>query len=79
MTGEAPPDRGAQDDEGVNALAERRAGLRDDRDLDDGGVREQGVLDLGSGLSGSVWPMTMMILQRGSVPPGMHHFRPVTT
>ena len=79
MTGEAPPDRGARRDEGVNALAERRAGLRDDLDLDDGGVREQGVLDLGSGLSGSVSPMTMMILQRGSVPPVMHHFRPLTT
>ena len=35
-------------DEGVNALAKHRAGLGHDRDLDDGGMFEQDVLDLGS-------------------------------
>jgi hypothetical protein len=38
----------AQHDEGVNAPAEHRAWLRHDRDLDDGWMFEQNVLDLGS-------------------------------
>src|SRR6478672_2501414 len=40
-------DRRAEHDEGVNALAEHRTWLRHDRDLDDCGMFEQDVLDLG--------------------------------
>ena len=31
------------------------------------------------GASGSVWPMTIAILQRGSIAPEVHHLRPLMT
>ena len=40
-------DRVTKHDEGMNALAKHRAGLRHDRDLDDGWMFKQNVLDLG--------------------------------
>ncbi len=40
-------DRIAQHDEGVNALTEHGTGLRHHRDLDDGWMFEQDVLNLG--------------------------------
>jgi hypothetical protein len=40
-------DHVAEQDKGVNALAKHRAWLGHDRDLDNGGMFEQDVLDLG--------------------------------